>query len=218
MKFIERLKRITIGRIEAFLDSVEKPEVILPQLIREMSAQVNAAANAEAKAIGAVKGSQRRFDEASGRLQRLTEGATLAANANELDLARQAIAAQIQAEKDLQKCRAELDKAQQACQDASDARKQLSENLNQLKNRKDELIARSKQAQIKNQTFTETSDILETVARMEAKIDIARAETEIRNEISRTIGLSFDDRQAEKLKHDDEVQRRLNEITNNENS
>lgn len=214
MKLIQRLKRITMGRIEAFLDSVEKPEYILPQLIREMSNQVNATANAEAKALGAVKGSQRRFDETAGRLHRLTEGASLAANANELDLARQAIAAQIQAEQDLQKCRTDLEKAQLAYQDASDARKQLMDNLNELKRRKDELITRSHQVKVQSQSNAETGDILDTVARMEAKIEVVQAESEIRNEISKTLGLSLDDRQLKKLEQNAEVQRRLDEITN----
>jgi phage shock protein A len=213
MKLIERLKRITIGRIEAFLDTVEKPEYILPQLARQMSDQIAAAANAEAKSLGAVKGSQRRFDEAAGRLHRLSEGASLAAKANELDLARQAIAAQIQAEQDLQKCRTELEKAEQAYKDASDARKQLMDTLNELKHRKDELISKSRRIKSQTQSITETGDILETVARMEAKIEVAQAESEIRNEISKTLGLSFDEQRVRKLEQNAEVERRLNEIT-----
>ncbi|MBW8016825.1 MAG: hypothetical protein FVQ82_11610 [Planctomycetes bacterium] len=218
MKLIERLKRITMGRIEAFLDSVEKPEHILGQLIHEMSEQVSAAANAEAKALGAVKGSQRRFDETAGRLHRLSEGASLAAKANELDLARQAIAAQIQAEEDMQKCRADLEKAELAYMDASDARKQLMNNLNELKQRKDELIAKSQSIKTQTRSIAETGDILDTVARMEAKIDVAQAETEIRNEISKTLGLSFDEQRVRKLEQNAEVQRRLNEITKKENT
>ncbi|MCF7956746.1 MAG: PspA/IM30 family protein [Phycisphaerae bacterium] len=218
MKLIERLKRITMGRIEAFLDSVEKPEQILPQLIREMSIQVTAATNAQAKALGAVKGCQRRFDETTGRLHRLTEGAELAAKANEIELARQAIAAQIQAEQDMQKCRTNLEKAEQAYAAASDAKIQLTDNLNQLKQRKDELIAKSRQVKTQTQSLTATDDILDTVARMEAKIDTAEAETQIRNEISKTLGLSFDDQRVKKLEQNAEVQRRLNEITKKENT
>jgi len=217
MKLIERLKRITMGRIESFLDSVERPEDVLPQLIRQMSDQITAAANAEAKSLGAVKGSQRRFDEASGRLHRLTEGASLAAKANEMDLARQAIAAQIQAEQDLEKCRADLEKAEQAYQQASQARKQLMSNLDELKQRKDELITRARQAKIETESIVISDDILDTVSRMEAKIDVAQAETEIRNEISKTLGLSFDEQRVKKLEQNAEVQRRLNEITKKEN-
>jgi phage shock protein A len=218
MKLIERLKRITMGRIEAFLDSVEKPEQILGQLIREMSEQITAAANAEAKALGAVKGSQRRFDETAGRLHRLTEGAALAAKANELELARQAIAAQMQAEQDMEKCRANLEKAEHAYTDASNARKQLTDNLNELKQRKDELIAKSRNTNTQSQSLEVTGDILDTVARMEAKIDVDQAKTEIRNEISKTLGLSFDEQRVKNLEQNAEVQRRLNEITKKTNT
>jgi phage shock protein A len=212
MKLIERLKRITMGRIEAFLDSVEKPEYIFPQLVRQMGEQVTAAANAEAKSLGAVKGCQRRLDEAAGRLLRLTEGASLAVKANELDLARQAIAAQIQAEEDAAKCKQELEKAELAYQNSSDARKQFTHNLNELKRRKDELITRANQSDLHSQSLTANDDILETVARMEAKVDIAEAETEIRNEISKTLGLSFDEHRLKKLEQNAEVERRLKEI------
>ncbi len=212
MKLIERLKRITIGRIEAFLDSIEEPEHIFPQLVRQMSQQVTAAANAEAKSLGAVKGSQRRLDEAAGRLLRLSQGASLAAKADELDLARQAIAAQIQAEKDVSKCRQELEKAELAYQNSSDARKQFASNLNELKQRKDELIMRARQSQSHRKSLASSDNILETVARMEAKIDVDEAETEIRNEISKTLGLSFDEHRVKEIEQNAEVERRLKEI------
>lgn len=216
MKLIERLKRITMGRIEVFLDSVEKPEHVLPQLVRQMEKQISVAANAEAKALGAVKGAQRKFDEAAGRLLRLTEGASLACKANELELARHAIAAQIQAEKDVLILRTPLERAELAYQNASGARKQFVTNLNELKQRKDELISKSRHADLQTKKTVATDDILEAVARIEAKVDVAVAEFEIRNEISKKLGLSFDEHKVIELERNDEVERRLKEITKRE--
>ena len=90
---------------------------------------------------------------------------------------------------------------------------QPSDNLSQLKLHKDELITKARNAKTKTQSLTATNDILETVARMEEKIDVAEAETEIRNEISKTLGLSFDEQRVRKLEQNAEVERRLNEIT-----
>ena len=52
-----------------------------------------------------------------------------------------------------------------------------------MKQRKDELITRARQAKIETESIVISDDILDTVSRMEAKIDVAQAETEIRNEI-----------------------------------
>ena len=73
------------------------------------------------------------------------------------------------------------------------------DTLNELKHRKDELISKSRRIKSQTQSITETGDILETVARMEAKIEVAQAESEIRNEISKTLGLSFDEQRVRKL-------------------
>ena len=94
---IDRLKTVTMARIEAFLASLEKPETVLPQLVREMADAVAEAARAEAKALTAVKADRRRVDAASGRVTRFDKGANLALNAGQVDMARQAIAAQIRA-------------------------------------------------------------------------------------------------------------------------
>jgi len=49
MSIMARLKRVTVGRMEAFLTSVENPETVFPQLVREMEEQVRLATDAEAK-------------------------------------------------------------------------------------------------------------------------------------------------------------------------
>ena len=59
---ISQLKTITKSRIEAFLASLEKPETILPQLMREMEEKLKEAARAEVKALSAVKADRRRLD------------------------------------------------------------------------------------------------------------------------------------------------------------
>ena len=57
-----------------------------------------------------------------------------------------------------------------------------------------------------------------SVARMEAKIDTAESEIQIRNEISKTLGLSFNEQRVKKLEQNAEVQRRLKEITKKANT
>ena len=64
MGLISRIRRITVSRIENFLNTVENPEVLFPQLVREMEDQVRAAISAETKALAACKaGHSRRRPE-----------------------------------------------------------------------------------------------------------------------------------------------------------
>ena len=217
---ISRLKTITKSRIEAFLASLEKPEIILPQLIREMEQKVQETARAEAKALSAVKGDRRRLDAALGKIVRFKEGAVLAVKANEIDTARQAIAAQIHAEREVEKRRDDLVISESAYNSASQVRNQLRQNLRELKLKKDDILKRCKEIR-RERSFNEKLDsfssgasqnILDMVARMESKVDETEAEVEIRDEITRALGVSFPYERVKVLESDAEVDRRLNEI------
>ena len=217
---ISRLKTITKSRIEAFLASLEKPEIILPQLIREMEEKVEEAAQAEAKALSAVKGDRGRLDTGLGKVMRFKEGAVLAVKAGKIDTARQAIAAQIQAEKKVEKCRNNLAISESAYNSASQVCNQLRQNLKELKLKKNDILKRSKEI-AREQSFNKKLDsfshdasknILDMVSRMESKVDEAEAETEIRDEIAQTLGVSFPYERVKVLESDPEVDRRLNEI------
>jgi phage shock protein A len=217
---IDRLKRITMGRIEAFLDSLEKPEYILPQLIKEMTLQVRESANSKAKALSAVKSSRRRLDEANGKVLRLENGAKLAVQADDIETARQAIAVQIQAEQQAQQRRAELELAEKAYQSASVVCMQLEANLTELKEKKTALLKQhrhqhlTKQLQEKyTQSIVEPGkDILDTIVRIESKIEQQQIELEIQTELTKTLGVSFDQERVQKLEHHAQVDQRLNEL------
>ena len=217
---ISRLRTITKSRIEAFLASLERPEIILPQLMREMEEKVKETARAEAKALSAVKGDRRRLDAGLGRIIRFKEGAVLAVKANEMDRARQAMAAHIQAEKEVEKCRNDLAISESAYNSASQVRKQLRQNLKELKLKKNDIIERSREIR-REQSLNEKLDslssgagknILDMVARMESKVDEAEAEIEIGDEITQTLGISFPYERVKVLESDAEVDRRLDEI------
>jgi phage shock protein A len=217
---ISRLKSITRSRIEAFLASLEEPEVILPQLIREMEDRAKEAARAEAKALSAVKGDRRRLDTGLGKVIRFKEGAVLAVEADEIDTARQAIAAQIQAEKEVEKCRNDLAISESAYNSARQVGSQLRQNLTELRLKKNDILKRSREIR-SQQSFNKKLDsfsrdasrnILDMVAGMESEFDEAEAEIEIKDEITRALGVSFPYERVKVLESDAEVDRRLNEI------
>ena len=215
---IERLKAVTMARIEAFLASLEKPETVIPQLVREMADTVAEATRAEAKALTAVKADRRRLDAASGRVERLSKGAALAVKADKLDTARQAIAAQIEAEGEVERCRTCLETSESAYQSAGHVRAQLQHLLDELKLRKQDLLARVRllRQQVKTQDTAfprrGASGILDAIARMEMKVEEQEAQAEIQDQIRQTLGATFQHERVVELENDAEVNRRLDEL------
>ena len=215
MKRINRLKSITKARIEAFLGSLEKPEIIFPQLLKELADKVAEAGKAEAKALSAVKADRRRLDAAIGKTKRFEEGSQLAVKAGDIQTARQAIAAQIKAEKEQSQVRGSLEFSESAYNSAKSARQQLQQNLEELKLKKDQIIARAKSVENKkavNDVVRGTESILDAVARMESKVEECEDQIESQSEIAQTLGAGFTYERARELESNAEVDRRLNEI------
>ena len=218
MGIINRLGRITIGKIERFLDSVENHDTIIPQLILEMQENVKLAANAEAKALTATKSSRRKLDEANGRMERLKKGIELAIRSNDSDAARTAIAAQIESESDIESISELLKRSEQAYEDARSTRVRLSSSLDKLRLKKKELSARS--AAIKAQekcnlsASLDSNNILDVVSRMEDKITEKEAQIEIRGEVDRLLSGDVEKYKLEELIKNDEIQRRLDAMKN----
>lgn len=212
-----------MARIDAFLESLERPEQILPQLIRELADKVNDAVNAEAKSLTAVKAAQRRLDEATGRALRFEKGAAQAVLIDDIETARQALAAQIESEKMVEKNRKILDASSAALLAARQTRIQLQDNLKELRSRKNHIINRSRQADIKKTTIfshekinvSATDNILDAVSRIEAKIDLDEATLEVQNDIARTIDPALPIERIEQLENNAEINRRLDLLRKN---
>lgn len=215
MKRINRLLNITKARIDAFLDTLDKPEIIFPQLLKELNEQINETGKAEAKALSAVKGDRRRLDAAIGKSQRYEEGAQLAVNAGDMETARQAVAAHMHSEKEVEECRRILEISESAYHTAMQVRRQLQDSLHELKLRKDEILTRAKTAQIKtnaNAVLVGTDGILEAVARMEAGVETSESTVEIQSKLRQTLGASFPYERIKELESNAEVDRRLEEL------
>jgi phage shock protein A len=217
---IDRLKRITSSRIEAFLNSLEKPEYILPRLVEEMNEQIDETVNAQVKALSAVKGARRRLDEASGKVSRLEKGARLAVLSGDMETARQAIAAQIEAERQAECCRKELQQAEIAFQTAKTVCQQLKGNLKELKAKKKDILHHHRRQQLIRrlgrpdaQQETEFSgSLLEAIARMETKVQEQEIQLEVQSELTKSLGVTFNEERVKRLERDAEVDLRLHSI------
>lgn len=186
MGLFKRLHRVTIGRIQAFLASVEDPEIVFPELVKEMEGQLHTATEEEARASAAVKRVRREIAQAGERVEGLGRGARLAIEADDEDTARKAVTAQIDAEATLATGQETLETLQATLDYATSCRKQIQSQLEELRSKKDEIITRSRMAKARKkiqQTVTGTvgssDSILDAVSRLETQIEATESELEI---------------------------------------
>jgi len=186
MGLIKRLHRITIGRIEAFLDRVEDPQVLFPRLIREMEQQLHEATKQEATAIAAVKRAELDVSKAQERVDELGTGAARALEAGDEATAREALEAQIETEKNLALSQQNQETLESTLNLATAARKQIQEQLEELRARKREIITRATVAKTRKKiqktvdgSLDSTDSILDAVSRLEANVQETEAELEI---------------------------------------
>ncbi|MEJ2108629.1 MAG: PspA/IM30 family protein [Acidobacteriota bacterium] len=161
---VNRLRRITVSRINAFLETVENPETIFPQLVREMHNTIADAVKAENKAAAALKADQRRLDESIGRSLRLAKGAELALRQGNESLAREALTEQIKADRISEDLRHALQQSEAALLEARELCQHLEIQLEELKQRKREILARARSAKRTAGTYRSTDKIRATGA------------------------------------------------------
>ena len=198
---VSRLKRITVSQINAFLETVEDPEIVFPQLVREMQSCIRDAVKAETKAAAALKASQRRLDESTGRSIRLAKGAELALRHGNESLAREALAEQVKVDCLCEDQRRALEQSEKALQEAHGLRVHLEKGLEELKRRKGNIIARSRSAKRTAGTYRHTdrirtagSAILDEVSRVEQRVETNGYTPENAGRTSETDKGSLEDR------------------------
>jgi len=220
MGLFTRLHRVTVGKIEAFLSRFEDPELVFPVLVKEMEEQLEAAAEAEAKATATVKHAEREVQKHKETIDRYGNGARMAIQEGNDETARQALDAQIQAEHASDFSQKNLEIAQRSVERATLSRKRIQEQLAELRTKKDEILTRARVAKVQKNiqstisgTVGSGDSILDSVARLEAKIEEAEAEIEIQASFTgeRTASVSLEKRLRE-LSNEAEIDRRLAEL------
>ena len=147
MGLISRLKRITGARIDAFLDGIEDPSAVYPQLLRELDQHAQSAQTAVRKAAQAVEAAQRRIDESEGRRLRYQRGAKLALDQGDEETSREALRACLQLDEDLAGHQKEHARSEEAHREAAELAARLEAELRRLREQKDEILERAHLAQ-----------------------------------------------------------------------
>jgi phage shock protein A len=220
MGLFKRLHRITIGRIEAFLSSVEDPELVFPVLIKEMEEQLGSAAEAEAKATATLKHCEREVTRHDETIVRYENGALLAVRKGDEQTARDAVKAQIEAEKVSGFSKKNLEIAGDSLERSTMSRKRIQQQLEELRAKKDEILTRARVAKVQKNiqrsvdgTVGSSDSILDAVAKLEAGIEETEAELEIQASLvgEGTASPSLDKR-LEELDDEAEIEKRLADL------
>jgi len=218
MSIMTRMKRVTVGKMEAFLTAVEDPETVFPQLVKEMEDQVRLATDAEAKAMAAVKSAERTRDQAEAKLKKMTEGAGAALQQGDEATAREAIEAQIQLENEVARCAELVATANSSYSDAHSARVQTQKQLDEVRSKKAEILTRARVARSQEKIqrtvqgpAASTGSILDAVSRMEALVEEKEATLAVRKELGQTGGAGGAalEQRIEDLHKQQEIERRL---------
>ncbi|MBN1817346.1 MAG: PspA/IM30 family protein [Sedimentisphaerales bacterium] len=220
MGLFRRLHRITMGRIEAFLDRAEDPEIIFPILLEEMEKQLRAATEAEAKAAASLKQAQRELKAHQNKVDRFGQGAALALKKSDEQTARMSIEAQIDAEKMASVAQQNADMATDSLDHATAARKRIQQQLDELHAKKDELLTRARVAKTQQKiqrtvsgSAGSTGSILDAVARLEAGVEEAEAQLEIQSHLAgEGSGNATLERKLSELAHDSEIEKRMEQL------
>jgi phage shock protein A len=179
MKLLRRLKRVTAARIEDCVATLEDPELIVPQLVREMEDQVQRAIQCETRALADLKLAEREVDAAQEQVASLGRGARFALQRGEEAMTREAIAAQVVAEKRLLDKQAARDTARIRLESARKLRQQLQTQLSEMRRKKRDLVARARAARargpIEGGGTGSTASIIDSLTRMETHVDEAEA-------------------------------------------
>ncbi len=218
MSIMARLKRVTVGKMEAFLSAVEDPETVFPQLIKEMEDQVRAATDAEAKAMAAVKAAERARDQVAAKLEKMTVGANAALEQGDEAMAREALEAQIRLENEGARHADAVAAANTSYSDAHAARVQTQQQLDDVRAKKDEILTRARVARSQEKIqrtvqgpSASSGSILDAVSRMEAQVEEKEAELSVRKEMGAagSGGHTTLEQRIDDLHKNQEVERRL---------
>jgi phage shock protein A len=219
MGLINRIRRLTVARIENFLNTVEDPEILFPQLVREMEDQVRAAISAETKALAASKAAERDAATTQKKLDRMIRGAETAVEKGDNETAREAVKAQLILESDLKMQNDAVVRAGRAYEDAHSARIQIEEQLSELRTKKNEILTRARIAATQQKIertvsgrVNSTASILDAVVRLEGKVEEAEAELEIRRSIDKGGVTPSLERRLDELERETEIDKRLADL------
>ena len=193
-----RIAQLTKANINALLDRAEDPGKMLDQLVRDYTNNIAEAEQAIAQTIGNLRLAEQDYNEdvaavtewggkalAASRKADEYRAAGDAANADKFDqLAKVALRKQLDAEAEVKQAQPMIDTQRQTVDKLKQGLATMKGKLNELKSKRDSLIARSKTAEAQQtvQTAISSINVLDPTS------ELGRFEEAVRREEAKAIG------------------------------
>ena len=193
-----RISQLVRANINALLDQAEDPQLMLDQLVRDYTNSIAEAESAVAQTIGNLRLMEQDHTEdveaaadwgrkalaASSKADEL-RAAGNAGDADKFDkLAKVALGKQISAENEARTAEPTIASQNEVVDKLKDGLEVMRSKLNELKTKRDELVARAKTAQAQSQV----ADALQSIDVLDPTSEIGRFEDKVRREEAKVLG------------------------------
>jgi phage shock protein A len=193
-----RISQLVRANINSLLDQAEDPQLMLDQLVRDYTNSIAEAESAVAQTIGNLRLMEQDHAEdieaaadwgrkalaASSKADELRSAGN-AGDADKFDkLAKVALGKQISAENEAKTAEPTIASQNEVVSKLKDGLEVMREKLNELKTKRDELVARAKTAQAQSQV----ADALQSIDVLDPTSEIGRFEDKVRREEAKVLG------------------------------
>ncbi|MGG4049893.1 PspA/IM30 family protein [Paenibacillus favisporus] len=212
MAIFKRLRDLTMSNINAIIDKAEDPIKMTDQYIRDMTEDLEDAEKAVAAQIAIEKKFKQLYEEQQALVEKRTQQAHTAAQAQNVELARRALEEKKSAEQKMNEYKASYDQNKASADNLRAKLEEMRKQLTEMKNKRATLVARYNAAKAQTEINKamngfSTDSATNGMKRMEEKMLQMEAQAEASNEMSAK-GKSLDD-EFEQLGKDKEVEDEL---------
>lgn len=204
MAIVQRFWTMLKSNLNHLIGKAENPEKMLNQMLLDMQEQLINAKRQVAVAIADEKRLLKQYEDEKAKAQEWEQKAMLAVNAGKDDLAKAALERKAEHEKMANGFHTQWQSQKQAVEQLKSALTNLNGKIEDAKRKKNLLIARARRAEAQK-TITDTmsgmsnTSALDTIERMEQKIDQMEAEAQATSEMAKEIETDQLAAQFEKL-------------------
>jgi phage shock protein A len=207
MSLFNRLKDLTLSNVYAIIEKAEDPIKMTDQYLRNMQEDLEEAEKAVAAQIALEKKFKQLYEEQDALVKKRDEQAHLAAQAKNIDLARRALEEKKSAEQKMNEYKASYDQNKMAADNLREKLEDMRSQFNELKNKRETLVARANAAKAQRDINKTMSGIGSDSAsaglkRMEDKVLQLEAEAEASGEVYKK-EKSLDEEMAKLKKNSD---------------
>lgn len=189
MSIFKRLRDLTMSNINAIIDKAEDPIKMTDQYIRDMTEDLEDAEKAVAAQIAIEKRFKALYEEQAALVEKRTQQAHTAAQAQNVELARRALEEKKAAEAKRDEYKASYDQNKQAADNLRGKLEEMRKQLTAMKNKRETLVARYNAAKAQTEINKAMNGFGSDTAsaglkRMEEKMLAMEARAEASNEMS----------------------------------